>query len=195
MIHNKYFEVFRIFLSGSYSRDTYGRELVNKVKLSQKNIALTLDEMEKEGILSSKTRGNLRHYFINKSNPLCKKYIMLAEIDKAIAFFKANPKIEHILNKIKPTGIVCVFGSYAKGTPKKDSDLDLFITGKINEKEIKKLGEQYNIEISIKQCKHSEFIKALQENEPLVNEILENHIIITGYEEFVSGITEQKWQD
>ena len=52
MIHNKYYEIMKQFL-GDYSRKIYGRELIDKVNISQKNIALTLN-----CTITSLTRGS-----------------------------------------------------------------------------------------------------------------------------------------
>lgn len=193
MIHNKYFEVLKQFLRG-YDKEVYGRELIGKVNISQKNIALTLNEMEREGILSSRAKGNLRYYFLNKANNLIKNYLFLAEVEQAIEFLKKNLKIKQIFEKIeKNNKIICIFGSYAKGIQKKDSDLDLFIVGNFDEKEFNKIGETYGLKISIKGGSKSDFISSLKNKNPLMNEILENHIILSGYEDFVNEVIEQKW--
>lgn len=191
MIHNKYYEIMKHFL-GNYNREIYGRELIKKVDISQKNIALTLEKLEKVGILSSKTKGNMRYFSLNKLNPLSKKYILLGEVEHSIEFLKNNPKISQILDKIdKNKKIICIFGSYAKGIQKKDSDLDLFIVGKFNEREIKKIGRDYNLDINIKGCSMNDFVSSLREKKPLMKEILENHVLISGYEEFVEKVV--KW--
>ncbi len=190
-MHNKYFDVMKAFL-GNYSLEVYGRGLVKKVKISQKNIALTLEELEKAGILSSKTRGNARHYSLNKNNPLIRKYIILAEIENSLEFLKKHPKISQILSKIDSNQIICIFGSYSKGIETNDSDLDLLIVGQFDETRIKSIGEDYNLKISIKKCSETEFISSLKAKSPLLKEILENHVIISGYEEFVNLAS--KWQ-
>ena len=175
-----------------YNKEIYGRELVKKVKISQKNIALTLGELEKEGILFSKARGNMRYFSLNKKNPLYKNYIFLAEVENSIEFFKKNPKILQVLEDIDKKGkIICIFGSYAKGTQKKFSDLDLFIVGKFNEKEIKKMGKDYGLDVNIKSGSMSDFVSSLKEKNPLMNEILENHVLISGYEKFIEEVV--KW--
>lgn len=191
MIHNKYYEIMKHFL-GDYNREIYGRELIKKVAISQKNIALTLEELEKAGILSSKTKGNIRYFSLNKLNPLYKKYILLEEVERSIEFLKDNPKISQILDKIdKNKKIICIFGSYAKGIQKKDSDLDLFIVGKFDESEIKKIGRDYHLDINVKGGSMSDFVSSLREKNPLMKEILENHVLISGYEEFVEKVV--KW--
>ncbi len=192
MIHNKYYEIMKQFLS-DYNKQVYGRELVKKVNISQKNIALTLEELEKAGILTSKTRGNTRYFSLNKSNPSHKRYILLSEIERAIEFLEDNPKITHILSKTSKPQIMCIFGSYAAGTHKKGSDLDLFAIGKIDEKQLKQIGKDYNLDINVKKGTKTDLTASLKHRNPLMNEILENHIIISGYEEFVEEVTRQRW--
>jgi len=193
MIHNKYIKIMKPFLRG-YNKEIYGRELVGKVNLSQKNIALTLDELEGFGILSSKKKGNLRHYFLNKKNPLILKYLVMFELGNSIEFFEIHKKINLIFDKIDlKADIVCVFGSYAKGLEKEDSDIDLFVAGKFDEEKVKNAGELFNLKISVKRGTMSDFARLMNENNPLINEIIENHVVLSGYERFVGEVTRQRW--
>ena len=190
MIHNKYYEIMKQFL-GDYNKEIYGRELIKKVGISQKNIALTLGELEKKRILSSKTKGNMKYFSLNKLNPLYKKYLILVEVENSIEFLKNNPKINQAFDKINKSKIICVFGSYAKETQKKSSDLDLFIVGKFDEKEIREIGKDYGLNLSIKGGNKSDFVNSLKEKNPFMKEILENHVLISGYEEFIEEVI--KW--
>ena len=61
-------------------------------------------------------------------------------------------------------GIVVLFGSYAKGVQKDDSDLDLFIVGKHDEKKIKEAGHKYGIEINIKSYPTNIFEKEINQD-------------------------------
>jgi len=193
MIHNKYYEIIAQFL-GDFNRRIYGRELIGKISLGQKNIALALNDLEKEGVLSSETRGNMKYFFLNKKNPLCERYLLLAEIMRSLLFMDKNTKLKEILSEISSQAdIVCVFGSYAKAIPKKSSDLDLFLVGKFNKREIKKIGENYGVEISIKGGSKNDFVRALKEDDLLINEILKDHILISGYEQFLKEVIKQKW--
>jgi len=178
---------------GDYSKRIYGRELVDKVNISQKNIALTLEELEKVGVLSSKVAGNRRYFFLNKQNPLGEKYILLTEIANSIRFLKKHPKVSQIFEKINKGWIICIFGSYAKGTERKDSDLDLFVVGNIDEKKIKDIGKDYNLKINIKSGSKSDFAGLLRNRHPLMNEILENHVLVFGYEAFIREVMKQRW--
>lgn len=193
MLHNKYFEIMHHFLKG-YNKEIYGRELIKKVTISQKNIAITLDELEREAILTSTKKGNVKYYSLNKLNPIIKQYLLLFETEKTIEFLKKHPKISAIFERINSSdSIIIVFGSYAKGTEKGDSDLDFFIIGEVNEQEIKKIGMSFNMKISIKKGNKKDFIHLLKEKNLLINEILENHLILCGFEEFIDEIIKIKW--
>jgi len=186
MLHNKYFEVMKEFLKG-YSRKIYGRELVGKVPLSQKNIALTLEELEKEGILKSSSSGNRRYYELNNLNSLLVENLLIFENMRKLSFFKKNKKTKDFFDKIKGD-IVSVFGSYAKEKQTKSSDLDLFIVGKVDSLEIKKLGEVYGLEVQLFNVSFKEFSNMVRDKKDFFREVLENHILIRGEELFLKEV-------
>jgi predicted nucleotidyltransferase len=192
MIHNKYFEIMNFFLNG-YDSEIYGREIISKVKISQKNVAITLSKLEEEGILSSKIKGNLRHYFLNRKNPLIDKYLISAELQKAIDFLKNKPLIREVVQEIDAE-IVCIFGSYAKGTEKKDSDVDIFVIGNFDEKKVKKKGELFNLKLNIFKGSLKNFRDSLKKGDLFVSEILKNHVIVKGYETFIKEVIKQRWK-
>lgn len=181
MLHNKYYEILKEF-SGDFIREIYGRELVNKIKISQKNIALTLKELENKGILKSKMKGNIKFYSLNLKNSEMKDYMITVEFLKKTQFFSNHQKIAHIFDK--DNRIVGIFGSYAKNKQKKDSDLDLFIVGK-RDSGYQKKGKLYDLNISIKYFTEKQFIKLLAEKNNLIKEILQNHILIFNIERFI----------
>lgn len=186
MLHNKYFKIMKHFLKG-YNKEIYGRALINLVTLSQKNISLTLLELEKEGILFSKLSGNRKYYSVNFLNPLIRDHLALFESFRKIEFLEKNKKMIDISKKIEGE-VVCIFGSYAKETQDKDSDLDIFVVGKINSQNLRKLGEEYGYSIQIFNLSLIDFKKELQKKNPLVLEILENHVLLKGQEVFVEEV-------
>ena len=87
-------------------------------------------------------------------------------------------------------GIVIIFGSYAKGIQKGDSDLDLFIVGAYDEKMIKEAGHKYGLDINIKSYPMNIFEKEIRDD-ILLKEVIENHILIKDAEGFVRRVV--KW--
>ena len=187
MLHNKHFEILNEF-TGDCNRRLYGRELVGKVSISQKNIALTLDELETEGILTSKKEGNMKFFSLNIRNPIVKDVIIQTELSKKIYFLKKHKKIEHILKG--DNRIIGIFGSYARGKEKADSDIDLFVIGNKKEEDYDKKGKLLDLNISIKYFAEKEFIKLAKEKNSLIAEIIKSHIVLNNIESF----TEISWR-
>jgi predicted nucleotidyltransferase len=188
MIHKPFFEILNQFL-GDYNSEIYGRELIGKVSLSQKGIALALDSLEKEGILTSKKSGNMKFFRLNLKYARIKDAVVMAEIARKMRFLEKQLIIANLFKSDER--IVGIFGSYAKNTQKKDSDIDIFIIGeKIGEDYVKK-AKVYDLDVSIKYFKLKEFKGLLQKKNPLITEIIENHILIFNVEQFI----ELAWRD
>ena len=165
----------------------YGRAIAQKYNLNQKTISNILNNLEKQGILKFKREGKNKYYFLNKNNSEIKEIVQLVEINKKIIFTKNQIKFKGLFENLekKTKGILIIFGSYAKGIEKKDSDLDLFIIGEIEN--IKKLEDSFGIDINIVKIKQNKFNK----NELFIKEIMENHIVLKGVEEFINLIWQQ----
>jgi len=188
MIHNTYFELLNQFL-GDYNREIYGREIIGKISLSQKGIALALDSLEQDGTLTSKKSGNMKFFRLNLNYARIKDAIIMAEIARKTHFLEKHAVIANLLKNDER--IVGLFGSYAKGTQKKDSDIDIFIIGEKRGEDYVKKAKVYDLNISIKYFTQKEFKGLLQQKNTLVKEIIENHILFFSVERFI----ELLWRD
>ncbi len=175
----------------SYDKEYYIREVERLLKVSSRTALNTMAKLEKIGILESRKRGKIKTYSIRKTT-LSREFFLLSEQYKKIQFLEKNQLIKEVLEKADEfmQGIVVVFGSYAKGTQKEDSDLDLFIAGTYDEKKIKDTGKKYGIDINIKSYPLQLFEKEIHDD-ILLKEIKENHILIKDAEGFVSRVV--KW--
>ena len=189
-INNIQLETLSLFTKG-YDKEYYIREVARKLKVSPRTALITLAKLEKRGILESKTKGRIKFYSIRKSG-LSREFMVLTEQYKKIRFLEKNPLIREVLEKTDGfmKGIVIVFGTYAKGTQKGDSDLDLFIAGRHDERRIKPFGKKYGIEVNVKNYPMKIFEKGIGED-VLLREIAENHVIIRDAEGFV--LRAAKW--
>ena len=188
MIHNKYFEILKQFL-GDYAKEIYGRELVGRVKLSQKGIALALEELEEMSILKSRKHGTLKYYRLNVEYTEIRDIIALAELIRKIEFFTRQRKIAYIFKE--DDRVIGIFGSYARGIQKQDSDFDIFIIGKRRKNDYDKQGNNMGVEISIKYFPKTEWIRLIKQKNNLCKEIIGSHIIIFGVETFIDLV----WRD
>ena len=78
---------------------------------------------------------------------------------------------------LKTTGeeLIVLFGSYAKGLEKKDSDIDIYIETK--SRNVKQVVEEIHSKINVK-------IGTFDIKSPLIKEIIKDHVILRGIEVF-----------
>lgn len=182
-ITENHLQVLSLFTNG-FDKAYYIREVEKILKISPRTAQLILNDLENKAILESKTKGKIRMYSLKNTDP-SKRYITLVEQYKTIAFLEKNLMIKEVIEKISPSikGMGIIFGSYAKGLANKESDLDIFIAGKYDNQEIKRISKTYGIEISIK-CYPLETIEK-NLNDTLIKEILKNHIVFLNSEQFI----------
>jgi len=186
-ITENHLQALCLFTNG-FDRGCYIREVAKLLKMSPRTAQLILDSLENKGILESKTKGKIREYSL-KRNSISRNYISLVEQYKTIAFLEKNLLIKEIIEKITPfiNGIGIVFGSYAKGTADKDSDLDIFVAGEYDKEEIKRVSKTYAVEINIKCYPLKTFVNNLA-NDVLLKEVLKNHIVFLNSELFIGEV-------
>jgi uncharacterized protein len=182
-------QVLTLFTNG-FNREYYIREVQRLVKISPRTSQLILEDLENKGILESKLRGKIKTYKL-QLNETTKRYLILVEQYKILSYLKNNNFIKEIIEKISPNinGIGLIFGSYAKGIEKKDSDLDIFIAGEYNKEEIKKISKNYGLDISIKCYPIKTFEKNISQDF-LLKEVLKNHILFSNTELFIQNVLE-----
>ena len=157
------------------------REIARILNESHSTILRKINEFVKENILDYKKEGKNKIFFI-KNNLKAKNYIYSAEIYKLNKILKQCPKLSIIFEDIKknfPRGMIILFGSYAKGNPKEDSDIDIYL--ETNDNKIKNKVKELNSKLSIK-------IGKFDTRSLLIKEIIKNHIIISGLEDFYERV-------
>ena len=153
------------------------RGIAKKLGESHSTILRKLNNLKKDNVIDSKTEGKNKIFFL-KNNILSKNYIQKAELHKLTKLLRKYPELsillEEILNKTSDTLIV-LFGSYAKGLARADSDIDIYI--KTKNRSTKETVEGIHSKINVK-------IGIFDVHSPLIKEIIKDHVIIRGFEEF-----------
>ena len=182
--------ILSLFTKG-YEKEYYIREVEKLLKVSSRTALVTLAKLEKNGILESKIKGKIKFYSIKKST-ISREFFLLTEQYKKIQFLEKNHLVKEVLEKADEFlhAMVIIFGSYAKGIQKEDSDLDLFIVGTFDEKKIRNAGHKYGLDINIKSYPMELFEKEMHDDS-LLKEIVENHIIMKDAEGFGRRVV--KW--
>jgi len=181
LLNNKELAVLNEFAS---NQRYHGRRLANKLNMNQKTVSNVLNILEKKNFIKFTQEGKNKNYFLNKSNLLLKEALKLVEINRKIIFLEKYSKLNELFLKIekRSKGLVLVFGSYANFSSTKNSDFDLFIIGSVNE--LDDLEKLYHLKINIVNSSKTKF----KRDDLFVKEILKNHIILKGVENFIELI-------
>lgn len=148
------------------------REIARLTKLYGQSVTRYLNQLEKDNILLSRKEGNLKKYSLGK-NKTTYSILTLFDINK----FQRLPRIRqdainYFLEKLPDVPVFAIlFGSSAKETYKKDSDIDiLLITNrKIETKEAEKEADALaGIKISAFQMAYTKFLKEIKMKEDKV---------------------------
>ena len=114
--------------------------------------------------------------FSIKSSIEARNAVLAAEIYRLNKFVKKHPELKReILSLKEMQPIVIIFGSYAKETETRDSDIDIFI--ETRDVKIRDAAAKINAKFSVKTGKYDR-------DDLLIKEIEKNHIIVKGFEEF-----------
>lgn len=166
-------EIILVLLSG----ETHVRALAKKLNTNHVTIINKLKELINENVLDFKQKGKNKIYFLKK-NIEAKNYVFMVELYKLNKVVKMYPILRRIIETIQSNSkirLAVLFGSYAKGTATKNSDIDIYVETK--DRSIRQELELLNTKLSVK-------IGSYDKNNPVVKEIERNHVIIKGTELF-----------
>ncbi|MFQ6082188.1 MAG: nucleotidyltransferase domain-containing protein [Candidatus Aminicenantia bacterium] len=151
------------------------RELSREVKITPIYVKKELANLEKLNLVLSSKKGNLNLFQINKNSPL------FSEL-KSI-FLKTEFLTEIIKKSIKKLKIdfAFIYGSFAKGVESKESDIDLFVVGSVDEdgfvRIIQRIEKKVGREVNYILWNKNVFLKRARKHH-LLNEIAKNPIIV-----------------
>ena len=171
--NNMELDIIGLLLKG----DNHVRGIAKKLNESHSTILRKLNNLQKENVIDSRKEGKNKIFYL-KQNLISRAYSLQAELHKLTKLVRNNPELsiifEEILKKTEEKLIV-LFGSYAKGLAKKESDIDIYVETK--SRSVKKAIEEIHSKINVK-------IGAFDPKSPLIREIIKDHVIIRGIEEF-----------
>jgi predicted nucleotidyltransferase len=162
-------------------KESFPREIARELKTNPMSIIRCLRQLTKDNIVYFRQIGKSKVYSLKKTQEAF-AYACMAEHYKRLKLFEKYPSIavmaEDIL-KASSSGLIVIFGSYAKFNAKKDSDIDLYIDTTSKE-ECKKI-EQIHSGLSVK-------IGVFDQESLLMREIIKNHVILRGVESYFEKI-------
>lgn len=184
---NKELEVLRLYLS-DYSKRFYLREISKMSRLPLKNVQRALESLERSKILKSEVSGKNKYFFLNLENIETKIMLLQAEAHSTLMFLEKYAQFKLFVKEIKTDAPIIIFGSFAKLSATKDSDVDILV---VSGKEISLPthllpNKTHKIRISEKN-----FVKSSVEGEMLIKKVQDNHIIINNHSFFINFMWEK----
>jgi len=139
-------EIFRLLFDRKES-SFHLRELQRKSGLAIGTIQKEIGHLKKLDLILSEKDGNRVNFTANKAHPLYKDICGLVEKTTGVL-----EKLKTVLSRVPGIECAFVFGSFAKGSEKAHSDIDLIVIGSIGlrslSSKLKDVGEQAEREIN-----------------------------------------------
>jgi predicted nucleotidyltransferase len=142
---------------------------------------------EIEDLLLVKKIGKSKTIMLNAHYPSIRSYLVVSSEEEEKEFLERHSIIKKIAKELETKNIVLLFGSYAKGTQRKDSDIDLLIISKDGKKEgsFSKYETLFRVKINPLYITVKEFKEMLKDSEENVGkQALKCHIILNNAEKF-----------
>lgn len=161
--------------------ENHARAISRKIIINHMIVVRRLKELLEENVVDYKQEGKNKKYFLKK-NVEARSYVFKTEHYKLVRLLKKYSFLRSIVEKIQKDErikLAVLFGSYAKGIAGKTSDIDIYV--ETENKNIKKELELINSKLSVK-------IGKLDLSSLLIKEIIKNHVILKGVEEFYGRI-------
>lgn len=161
-----------LLLSGN---NLHTRALAKELNTNHVTVINKLESLMEENVVDFKQEGKNKVYFFKKSVE-ARNYVIMAELYKLNKVIRIYPALRKIIEAIKRHSkikLAILFGSYAKGIAKRDSDIDIFI--ETRDRNLKKELQLLNSKLSVK-------IGNYNRANLLIREIEKNHVIIKGVE-------------
>lgn len=153
------------------------RGIAGHLNINPMMVARRIKELLEENAVDYRMEGKNKIFFLKKTLE-AKNYIFSAEIYRLHHLLERYPSLRQIIEKMqedKRVKLAVIFGSYAKGIAREDSDIDIYVD--TTNKKIKEEFSLLNSKLSIKIGKYNQ-------SSLLIKEIKKNKVIIKGVEPF-----------
>jgi predicted nucleotidyltransferase len=154
----------------------HGRALAKTLETPLTTVQSRINNLIAEGILEYRAEGKNKILSI-KNTPIARVAILMSEQYKLMKLYQVYPEMRAIIPEITKqcTTTIIIFGSFAKFLAKKGSDIDVYL--ETRDRKIKKNVQDTNTSLSVK-------IGMLAKDDPLSREIMQEHIIVQGLEDY-----------
>ncbi len=158
-------------------KELHVRGIAKVISQPHANVSRTMKKLLNKNIVDFRLEGKNKLFRLKKGLESL-NYAYMAEHFKLSKLLEKYDYLSAIIEPIlEKTGqkLIIIFGSYAKFNAKKGSDIDVFIA--TSSRKLKTEIEDINLKLSVK-------IGELNKKNPLVREIIQDHVILRGVESY-----------
>ena len=182
-------EILSAFLMNP-ERELYVREAERLTGEDYKNVSMELRNLEEIGLLSSRNEGNLKYFSLNKG------FVIYEEL-KSI-FMKTKGAVGILREAVstkRHIDYAFIYGSFATGEERAESDIDVMVIGGISLEEVFALirgsEEKLSREINVSLYDLQEMRKRVKDRNPFIMEVLGgSKIMLVGDEDELRRVIE-----
>ena len=163
-------EILSTFLMNP-ERELYLREVARLTGEDYKNVSMELRNLREIGLVSSRNEGNLKYFSLNKA------FVIYEEL-KSI-FMKTKGAVGILREAVstkRDIDYAFIYGSFATGEERAESDIDLMVIGRISLEEVLALirgpEEKLSREINVSLYDLQEIRKRVKDHDPFIMEVL-----------------------
>ena len=158
------------------------RQMASILKEDPTNVSREMANLEELGILRSKRNGNLKNFQVNRECPFFEELKGLILKTTGVA-----GRIRAALDRLAGIEYAFIYGSYAKGEEKAESDVDLLILGDVDmdrlDSNLVKLEKMLGREINYVLYNMDEFKAKKKANDGFLRDVLKGKkIMVVGTE-------------
>jgi predicted nucleotidyltransferase len=182
-------EILSVFLINP-ERELYVREVERLTGEDYKNVSMELRNLKEIGILSSRNAGNLKYFSLNE------EFVIYEELKSIFMKTKGVVGIlREAVSKKRHIDYAFIYGSFATGEERVESDIDVMIIGGISLEEvltsIRGPEEKLSREINVSLYDLQEIRKRVKDRDPFIMEVLGgSKIMLVGDEDELRRVIE-----
>ena len=152
----------------------YTRQLASLHHLSAGTLHRELTKLNSSGILKARKIGNIKLFSMNKQNPIYEEIKNIIYKTEGVLKF-----IKDAIPEVKGIKAAFIYGSFAKGDERQDSDVDIFLIGdNIDEDElirvISNIEKKMFKEINYTRYTESEYKKEKKKKNSFILEVIKD---------------------
>lgn len=161
--------------------ENHARSIAKSLNTNHMNISRRIKKLSKENVVDFRVEGKNKTYFLKRTSE-ARALIIMSENYKLLKILSKYPTLRNILEKIQNNPqikLAILFGSYSKGLAKQESDIDVYL---------EELDKKIKQELELKESRLSIKTGNFSPDNLLIKEIIKNHVILRGTEDYYDKI-------